>query len=81
MIVGGPGQNCKTCGRYRGVRVCEAFPDEIPEAIWAGENTHIHPYPGDGGLTRTVPPEWEVDRSLDSYARMAAKLRSARRQS
>jgi hypothetical protein len=31
-------------------RVCPAFPDGIPDAIWLRENTHTSPYPGDHGI-------------------------------
>ena len=29
---------------------CPAFPNGIPAAIWAGENRHTEPYPGDHGI-------------------------------
>lgn len=29
---------------------CDAFPDGIPAAILIGEDKHIDPWPGDGGL-------------------------------
>lgn len=33
-----------------GERRCAAFPQEIPLAIWTGENNHHVPYPGDHGI-------------------------------
>ena len=30
--------------------VCKAFPEGIPSDIAYGENLHIEPYPGDGGI-------------------------------
>lgn len=34
------------------VRACAAFPftEGIPREIWAGENPHTQPYPGDSGV-------------------------------
>jgi len=31
-------------------RICKAFPDGIPKAIWIGENDHTKPYKGDNGI-------------------------------
>jgi hypothetical protein len=44
---------CFLCRNLRdGVdRTCDAFPDGIPYAIWAGEHDHRTPVPGDGGIT------------------------------
>ena len=33
-----------------GQKHCRAFPEEIPSAIWNGENDHRSPYPGDHGI-------------------------------
>ena len=43
---------CTFCSRLHEdeERACDAFPEEIPEAIWEGENGHTGPYPGDHGL-------------------------------
>lgn len=44
---------CGRCEHYSlrsGERVCKAFPDEIPMAIWMGENDHTMPYEGDHGI-------------------------------
>jgi hypothetical protein len=30
--------------------VCKAFPEGIPSKIAYGDNLHIEPYPGDGGI-------------------------------
>jgi hypothetical protein len=36
---------------FNGERMtCKAFSKGIPLEIWNGENTHIAPYPGDGGV-------------------------------
>lgn len=32
------------------VVICSAFPDGIPHEIAYGDNLHIEPYPGDGGI-------------------------------
>jgi hypothetical protein len=29
---------------------CDAFPDDIPEEIWRGDNDHKKPYSGDHGI-------------------------------
>jgi len=30
--------------------VCKAFPEGIPDEIAYGENLHLKPFPGDGGI-------------------------------
>jgi len=49
-------------------RVCAAFPDGIPDAIWRGDNTHRAPYPGDNG-TQWEPRGTDADFSaaMDAY--------------
>lgn len=55
--------NCRKrdCVHFQGVRqddedeatervVCVAFPDGIPEVIAYGNNLHLKPFPGDGGV-------------------------------
>lgn len=43
---------CTFCARFKSVekRTCQAFPKEIPDIIWHGENTHQFPVDGDHGL-------------------------------
>jgi hypothetical protein len=41
---------CRDCNHYLGERQCEAFPAQIPEAIYLGEHDHAKPYPGDHGI-------------------------------
>lgn len=52
--------NCSMCVHYQADRRCQAFPDGIPQALWAGEHLHRDPYPGDGGIRyqpkRIAPP-------------------------
>jgi hypothetical protein len=31
-------------------KTCDAFPDNIPDEIWMGENNHRKPFPGDRGI-------------------------------
>lgn len=40
---------CTFCKHAQDFRCCAAF-DEIPLAIWSGENDHTRPFPGDGGV-------------------------------
>jgi len=39
-----------TVGYPKERRVCAAFPEGIPDAIWLGQNDHTKPYPGDHGI-------------------------------
>jgi hypothetical protein len=32
--------NCRFCANYLGDRKCLAFPAEIPDDLWTGENLH-----------------------------------------
>jgi len=45
---------CAGCKHFNYIdpraRVCDAFPDGIPEVIWIGKNDHRKPYPGDHGI-------------------------------
>lgn len=38
------------------VFVCDAFPVGIPTEIVIGENLHLAPYPGDGGIQYKEAP-------------------------
>ena len=37
-------------------RVCSAFPDGIPDAIYIGGFDHRQPFPGDGGVLYEPDP-------------------------
>ncbi len=41
---------CDFCKHETGHRTCAAFPDQIPDEIWNGENKHAKPYQGDHGI-------------------------------
>jgi hypothetical protein len=41
---------CSFCRHWQGDRRCDAFPEEIPLAIWIGENDHRQPIEGDHGI-------------------------------
>ena len=49
------GGNCISCIHLRAKKPgeeprCDAFPEAIPVVIFAGEELHINPYPGDHGI-------------------------------
>ncbi len=64
---------CMACARMRGTdpdkgRVCEAYPDGIPDEILDGAWDHRFPKPGDRGLQflpreDAEPQEWWPDES------------------
>ena len=43
---------CTFCSRLRSIEdhTCDAFPEHIPDEIWAGAIDHVARYAGDGGL-------------------------------
>lgn len=41
---------CVFCRRYQNGRICDAFPDGIPEEIFDFYYNHVNPYTGDGGI-------------------------------
>ena len=41
---------CITCKHYWGVGKCDAYEEQIPDAILTGEHDHIEPYEGDNGI-------------------------------
>ncbi len=61
---------CYDCIHFRGAKAgkCDAYPEEIPEKIWAGRLAHREPFPGDQGI-RFEP---KTDEFLTIYE--AAKL-------
>lgn len=36
---------CSKCKHYWGINKCDAFPEEIPEMIFTGDNDHARPLP------------------------------------
>ena len=72
MSLGGPSL-CPGCARlrpeeapYGPVRgTCDAFPDGIPVAIWAGGHDHRLPFPGDRGLR--FAPTGQPSRSVERF--------------
>ena len=41
---------CLGCAHFHLTGGCDAFPEEIPQAIFTGEHDHTQPYPGDNGI-------------------------------
>ena len=82
MIVSKDGMGCQLCTRYRGGRTCEAFSDQIPDAIWSGRNPHLDAFPGDGGLRRVSRDEQPgTPTGTPKENEIFEKLRSARGES
>lgn len=53
---------CLTCKHYRGILVCNAYPQGIPEVVIRGLFDHRKPCPGDQGIRweprdETILPE------------------------
>jgi len=47
-----PPKSCILCAHWHSMsRQCTAFPDEIPDEIWSGDNPHTEPFDGDNGIT------------------------------
>jgi hypothetical protein len=44
---------CIGCIHYQMEMKCDAFPEQIPDAIFIGEIDHEQPHPGDHGI------QWE----------------------
>ena len=51
---------CTYCRHLLGIRRCDAFPEEIPFAIWVGENDHRQPVEGDHGIRFEPQTDEEV---------------------
>lgn len=70
------GSQCLSCEHFRSPldfpdadeRTCAAFPDGIPEEIWANRADHRREFPGDGGIRWTGD-----DREFPVYAMTEAK--------
>ena len=63
-----------------GERTCDAFPDGIPYAIWAGKHDRSMPVPGDGGITFERITEADADelgRRQDEASASEARPRSS----
>ena len=62
-----------------GERRCAAFPQEIPFAIWVGENDHHRSFPGDHGIQFAPKlPSVAVPKSAKKYKRrVVVSARSA----
>ncbi len=41
---------CQHNHRNSGFRICDAFPDRIPDEIWVYVNPHKKPFPGHHGI-------------------------------
>lgn len=46
-------ERCLVCTHRTGSLTCAAFPDEIPDAIQAGDFDHAQPFAGDHGIQFT----------------------------
>lgn len=54
---------CVRCKRYKiGTEACDAFPKQIPDPIWNGENDHTGAYPGDQGIRFAKGPRRRPER-------------------
>jgi hypothetical protein len=52
------GWSCTFCKhKTPGETTCAAFPQGIPAAIIAGDDQHLEPYPGDGGIRYEASPK------------------------
>ena len=62
---------CVDCEHFRGARVgkCDAFPDQIPGAIWGGQVRHDKPFPGDGKI-QFEPRAVEQFLTVEEFAKL-----------
>jgi len=60
---------CTRCRYYRfnSTRACDAFPDGIPDDVYANRIHHDHPIPGDHGLRYVRATDEEFQAKLDAY--------------
>ena len=65
---------CMDCKHYLGHRLCEAFPNGIPEELFDGPTLHDVPFPGDGGVLYSQSGENDPlpKHFLDEAGRLAA---------